>query len=169
MSLVGVNSVYNERHSRPFITNPTTVYSYNINMIRSKSVTALIAFFAMAVLFLPVFVFAGPAAAGQQFDPSGGAFGQLLRNIISFINTIIIPFILGIGFLFFVWGMFLYFIKGGADDDAKSQGKSLIVYATAGFVLIFIFWGLIELLARSTGFQDQNLDTTFVPRAPGGQ
>ncbi len=114
-----------------------------------------------AALFLPAFAFAG------QFEATGGDFGQFLRNVIGFINGIIIPFILGIGFLFFVWGMFLYFIKGGADDDAKSQGKSLIIYATAGFVLIFIFWGLIELLARSTGFQDQTLDTQFIPRAPG--
>lgn len=127
----------------------------------TKTITTSVSALILAALFLPAFAFAG------QFNATGGDFGIFLRNVISFINGYIIPFILGIGFLFFVWGMFLYFIKGGADDDAKSQGKSLIIYATAGFVLIFIFWGLIELLARSTGFQDQTLDTNFIPRAPG--
>jgi hypothetical protein len=125
----------------------------------TTGVSALVA--ATAALLLPAFALAG------NFEASGGAFGQFLRNVIGFINGIIIPFILGVGFLFFVWGMFLYFIKGGADDDAKTQGKSLIIYATAGFVLIFTFWGLIELLTSSTGFQDQTLDAQFIPRAPG--
>jgi len=116
---------------------------------------------ALALVCVPALASAG------QFSATGGDFGELLRNIIGFINTVIIPFILGIGFLFFVWGMFMYFIKGGADDDAKEKGKQLIIYATAGFVLIFIFWGLIELLTRSTGFQDQTLNTNIIPRAPG--
>jgi hypothetical protein len=102
----------------------------------------------------------------QGFDPSGGQFGALLNNILGFISRVLIPFILGIGFLFFVWGMFLYFIKGGADDEAKEKGKSLIIYALAGFVLIFIFWGLVRLLAVSTGFNQQTLDPGLIPSTP---
>jgi len=87
----------------------------------------------------------------QTFAADGGPLGETLTNLISFANAYVIPFILGIGFLFFVWGMFLYFIKGGSNDEDKARGKSLLVYATAGFVLIFIFWGLVSLLAESTG------------------
>lgn len=115
-----------------------------------------------ALFALPLMVF-----AGTGFQADGAQFGTFLRNVMTFINNVIIPFILGIGFLFFVWGMFLYFIKGGADDDAKESGKSLIIYATAGFVLIFIFWGLVELLTTSTGFKDDSLDKGFIPKAPG--
>ncbi|MBY0310381.1 hypothetical protein K2Q16_04545 [Patescibacteria group bacterium] len=115
-----------------------------------------------ALFAMPAVVF---GATGFQAD--GAQFGTFLQNVITFINNVIIPFILGIGFLFFVWGMFLYFIKGGADDDAKESGKSLIIYATAGFVLIFIFWGLVELLTNSTGFKDDSLDRGFIPKAPG--
>jgi uncharacterized membrane protein YidH (DUF202 family) len=95
-----------------------------------------------------------PFVAAAQFDPSGGEFGTLLGNIIDFTNDILIPFILGIGFLVFVWGMFRYFIAGGANDEAKEQGKSLMVYATLGFVLIIVFWGIVNLLAQSTGLDD---------------
>jgi len=106
------------------------------------------------MLVLPVVTFAQGAfytsVTGQ------GSFGALLGNIISFINGILIPFIIGIGFLFFVWGMFQFFIAGGANDEKKEQGKSLMVYATLGFVLIIIFWGVVNLLAGSTGFSGQN-------------
>jgi hypothetical protein len=97
-------------------------------------------------------------AAAQGFSPDGGPLGDTLSNIIAFINAYLIPFILGIGFFFLVWGIFLYFIKGGAHDEDKAKGKSLLVYATAGFVIIFIFWGVVEMLATSTGFLKPTID-----------
>jgi hypothetical protein len=96
-----------------------------------------------------------PMLALAQFDPGGGAFGDLLANLLMFANMILIPFILGIGFLVFVWGMFKFFIYGGADDDAKTSGKSLMVWATLGFVIIIIFWGVVNLIAESTGYDNE--------------
>ena len=103
---------------------------------------------ALAILVLPL-------SALAQFNPTGGQFGALLRDILIFTNGVLIPFILGIGFLMFVWGMFRYFIAGGANDEAKEQGKSLMIYATLGFVLIIVFWGVINLLTSSTGLNQQ--------------
>ena len=99
-----------------------------------------------------------PAVASAQFSASGGPFGDLLVNILAFANDVLIPFIIGIGFLFFVWGVFKYFIFGGANDEAKEQGKSLIIWATIGFVLIIIFWGVVNLLTESSGLDQQNLE-----------
>jgi hypothetical protein len=107
---------------------------------------------ASATLFaLPAVV---AAQGGIAEDGSGGEFGTLLGSILKFSNNVLIPFILGIGFLVFVWGMFRFFIAGGANDEAKEQGKSLMVYATLGFVLIIVFWGVVNLLAQSTGLDD---------------
>jgi len=105
--------------------------------------------FISALLVLP---WVSLAQGDFLTDGSGGTFGQLLIDILSFINIYLIPFIIGIGFLVFVWGMFQYFIYGGANDEAKEKGRSLMVYATLGFVLIIIFWGVVNLLAASTGF-----------------
>lgn len=93
----------------------------------------------------------------QGFDPSGGAFGELLANILIFVNEVLIPFIIGIGFLTFVWGMFKFFILGGADDEKKEQGKSLMIWATIGFVVIIIFFGVINLLTESTGLSGDSI------------
>jgi uncharacterized membrane protein YidH (DUF202 family) len=109
------------------------------------------------LLLAPVFAFA------QIADKSdGGAFEDLLGNILVFINDVIIPFIIGIGFLVFVWGMFKYFILGGANDEKKEQGKSLMIYATIGFVLIIIFFGVVNLLTESTGLSGETIRN--VPR-----
>ena len=101
---------------------------------------------------MPVVTF---AQDGGVIPDDGGPFGDLLKNILTFSNNVLIPFILGIGFLVFVWGMFQYFIAGGANDEKKEAGKSLMVYATLGFVLIIIFWGVVNLVASSTGLDDR--------------
>ncbi|MEK7462705.1 MAG: pilin [Patescibacteria group bacterium] len=118
---------------------------------------------ASAALFAPVFL----VSAQGITDPGGGAgdFERLLKNILDFINDVLIPFIIGIGFLVFVWGMFKYFIAGGSDEEKQKEGKSLMIYATLGFVLIVIFWGVVNLLASSTGLEDdRQLDD--IPQVP---
>ncbi len=117
-----------------------------------------------AVLLTPLMAMA--QATGLAGDGTGGPFQALLANILTFTNTVLIPFIIGIGFLVFVWGMFKYFIAGGANDDAKEQGKSLMIYATLGFLLIIVFWGVVNLLANSTGLQGQDIND-LVPVVEG--
>jgi uncharacterized membrane protein YidH (DUF202 family) len=98
------------------------------------------------------------AAAQIATTGGGGNFEKLLRNILDFTNDVLIPFIIGIGFLVFVYGMFKYFIAGGADEEKRESGKQLMIYATLGFVLIIVFWGIVNLLTSSTGLQSKQLD-----------
>jgi len=98
-------------------------------------------------------------------DGNGGPLETLLGNILQFSNNVLIPFIIGIGFLVFVWGMFQYFIAGGANDEKKEAGKSLMIYATLGFVLIIVFWGVVNLVANSSGLQGEDINDQ-VPDIP---
>ena len=118
-------------------------------------------FLGSAALFILPFV---TAAQGLTTNGSGGRLGQLLNNILTFTSNVLIPFILGIGFLAFVWGMFQFFIAGGSNDEAKEKGKSLMIYATLGFVIIIIFYGVVNFLADTTGLQDNNLRN--IPSVP---
>jgi len=114
-----------------------------------KSLTSL------ALFMFPFMVSAQGTGIANSAD--AGAFQDLLENILIFSNDVLIPFILGIGFLVFVWGIFKYFIFGGANEESKESGKSLIIWATIGFVLIIVFWGIVNLLTSSTGLVDQSL------------
>ncbi|MCB9811017.1 MAG: hypothetical protein H6779_04695 [Candidatus Nomurabacteria bacterium] len=113
-------------------------------------------FASSAAMFALPLAFAS-AQGGLATDGTGGPFELLLANILTFTNAVLIPFIIGIGFLVFVWGMFQYFIAGGANDESKEKGKSLMIWATLGFVLIIIFWGVVNLLTQSTGLQDNDI------------
>ena len=104
----------------------------------------------------------GISSAQIADSSNAGAFEDLLENILVFSNDVLIPFIIGIGFLVFVFGMFKFFILGGANDEKKEQGKSLMIYATIGFVLIIIFFGVVNLLSESTGLTGETIRN--VPR-----
>ncbi len=106
------------------------------------------------------------AAAQIATSGGGGEFQTLLKNILDFINTVLIPFIIGIGFLVFVWGMFKYFIAGGADEEKRESGKQLMIYATLGFVLIIVFWGIVNLLTNSIGLEGETLEDRPVIEVP---
>ena len=93
--------------------------------------------------------------AGGNAENSG--FANFLINTLEFINAVLIPFLIGVGFLVFVFGMFWYFIAGGADEDKRAKGRSLMIYAVLGFVLIVVFWGIINLLS-ATLFPDSAID-----------
>lgn len=113
---------------------------------------------SVALFLTPVVMVAAQGTQGLARQADGGPIQDLLGNILTFTNTVLIPFIIGIGFLVFVWGMFQYFIAGGANDESKDKGKSLMIYATLGFLLIIVFWGVLNLLAESTGLEGESLD-----------
>jgi hypothetical protein len=78
--------------------------------------------------------------------------GTFVSNIMLFMNNILVPFVFAFAFLVFIWGMFKAFILGGSDEAAQSQGKSLMLYALIGFVVMISLWGIVNLLVSSFGF-----------------
>lgn len=119
------------------------------------------------ILFSAGLTFLFPSISFAQLTTgNGGPFALFLANIVKFINETVIPFIIAIGFLFFVWGMFKFFILGGADDDKKAQGRSLMIHATFAFVAIILLFGIVNLITSSSGLEGEtlrNVPTVEIP------
>jgi hypothetical protein len=124
----------------------------------------------VAILMLVLIPTALTFAQTPEFGAKDSELTGFIETTQDFFNTIVVPFVLSIGFLFFVWGMFLYFIKGGHDEGEQEKGKSLMFYALGGFVLILSFWGLVNILVDGVGTGDQKLeDLPTVQPASYGQ
>lgn len=90
-----------------------------------------------------------------SFAQSTGSVQGLIAGTIGFINEILIPFVLGIAFLFFVINAVRFFIVGGSSDEGKENAKSLAIYSIGTFVFILAFWGLINVIASGIGLVEQ--------------
>lgn len=102
----------------------------------------------LGALFLPVLVQA------QTFN--GEVLGGYTAGIIDFINKYLIPFIWAIAFIVFLWGVYTFFIAGGADEEKRTQGKQLVMWAVIGFVVMTSLWGLVNLITNTLGFGGEN-------------
>ena len=115
---------------------------------------------AVATFVLPMFAFAQSLASGSG---QAGKIGDFLTTLLGFIQGILLPLILGIAFLMFVWGVFKFFILGGSDEEKQSEGKSLMIYAVAGFVLILSFYGIVNIVVNGIGAGN---GSAVVPKLP---
>ena len=115
---------------------------------------------------LPFASFAPLFALAQTTGPGNlNGVSEFLKNIIAFMNGTLVPGIFAIAFLVFLWGMFKTFILGGADEDKQEEGKHLMMYAIAGFVVMVSLWGIVNLVAQGFGFSgDQTIRN--IPNLP---
>ncbi len=70
-------------------------------------------------------------------------FTFILCRITSLLNSVL-PVLVALGVVYFVWGVVQYMI--GGDDEAKKKGKDQIIYGIIGLVVIVSLWGLVYLV-----------------------
>ena len=109
-------------------------------MNKILSTNLLMSIIAFALLILPV-------VAGAQ-DADFGNVRSFFDNIRGFIGNVLIPVVFALALLIFIWGMFQYFILGGGDEGKRGQGKSLMLWAIIGFVLMVTIWAIVNLIAN---------------------
>jgi hypothetical protein len=97
-----------------------------------------------------------PALAGAQ--SLGGVLG-LLAQAEDLINRVI-PFIIALAVLWFLWGIFR-FITNVGDPEKRKEATGMILWGVVGLFVMVSVWGLVNILVRSV-----NLDNT-APNAPG--
>ncbi len=105
-------------------------------------------------------VLLAPSIATAQF----GDVDNYIKSLGTFINGTLIPLLLAIAFLVFIWGIFKYFFYSGSDEDSRSKGRQLILWSVIGFVLIASIWGIVNLLAAGIDLQDQQIGN--LPNSP---
>ncbi|MES2994786.1 MAG: hypothetical protein V4681_02015 [Patescibacteria group bacterium] len=105
--------------------------------------------------------FLAPSFAFAQINATSAQ--TLAVGIIQFINSIVVPLIFALAFIVFIWGVFIYFIAGGHDEEKKESGKSLMLYGLIGFFVMVSVWGLVNIL---TGTFNLNKNVPPYPDAP---
>jgi hypothetical protein len=72
-------------------------------------------------------------------------FAQVVDNFIAAIVKPIVPFIIGLTVIYFLWGVTMY-IKNGASEDERDAGKQKMVYGIIALAVMLSFWGLAAVI-----------------------
>jgi len=110
--------------------------------------------FVFIVSFFPVVT----AAAGATVDSIGDLF-TLLAKIVNWL----IPFMVGLAVLYFLWSVLRY-IGAGDNVEKRTEGAKLMVYGVISIFVMVSVWGLVNLLGGTLNLN--NAMPTNLPAVP---
>ena len=96
-----------------------------------------------------------PLLALAQADTS--YFDTLLTDIGGFITNLV-PVLIGVAVVVFIYGVIKYTISGD-DEEERKKARSLMIYGIIAIFVIVSIWGLIAILQQLTGTAGTN---TFI-------
>jgi len=76
----------------------------------------------------------------------------LMGSIVDLINFVLVPLLMAIAFIVFLWGVYKYFILGAANEEKRTEGKNFVLYGIIGFVVIISLWGIVYVGIELLGF-----------------
>ncbi len=98
----------------------------------------------------------------QVILASGGTDLGGVARLISSVLGALVPLIIGLALLFFLWGMLVY-LWNGDDEDKREESKSFMLWGVIGLFVMVSVWGLVSLVANSFNF---HLPGGLVPTLP---
>ncbi len=111
----------------------------------------------------PVAVFAQTTGGGPTSCPGGQI--TTIQGIMCKVAEIlgaILPILVGLGIVYFVWGVITYMIA--SDEEAKTAGRDKIIFGVIGLAVIISVWGLVAILRNTFGLSNnQNITFPTVP------
>lgn len=116
------------------------------------------------VLASAPFVALAQTTGGTPARCTGGSVTTLQSLLCKFNELLgaVLPFLIAIAVVIFVWGVIQYVIA--SDEEAKSAGRDRIIYGIIGLVVIVGLWGLVRLVTNTFGLNNQtNIQFPTVP------
>lgn len=106
----------------------------------------------LAALFT---AFVAPLVAAAQASGYSGinvsAITPYSSGITGVINGILVPVLMAIAFIVFLYGVYKYFIQGAADEKSRTDGRQFTLWGIIGFVIILSLWGIVNLFMGTLG------------------
>lgn len=129
-------------------------------MITRFSLTAY--FWALSVFMTPLVTY-----AGLLQDMDAGQLGTAVGGLTTGIAGILVPLLLIMSFVAFLWGVFLYFFAGAGNEEKRATGRIYMIYAIMGFVFIATIWALVFFVTDTIGFGNTSSEPAIKPFVPG--
>lgn len=126
----------------------------------------------MVASFFMLVGFVAPSVVSAQNDTVKGDCNNIADNPnelqvlickIGLLVNSVIPIVISIGVLYFIWGVIHYAIA--RDEEAKAEGRSAMINGLIALLVIVSIWGIVNFMKRFLGV-DLNDNTIAVPCIP---
>ena len=101
-----------------------------------KDTRPLLWFIALSILLLPFLTYAQ-------------TLGTILQDISDILNTVI-PILMILATLVFLWGIITYITAAGDEEKLKSA-RTFIIWGLVGLFVMVAVWGLVQVLLNTFG------------------
>jgi len=105
--------------------------------------------YALSVLLFPVAAFAQGAAGINEAGPTN--FINSITNIIEKI----IPLLVGVAVLIFIWGVLKYILAGSDDASKRTEARGFMIWGIVAIFVMVSVWGLVGILQKASGVSGQ--------------
>ncbi len=85
------------------------------------------------------------STAGGQEGPLVG----IVSKIVLLGNSVVVPALYALGFLYILIGLVRYFFLEGGGSEGREKGKKVAIYGTIGMVVLFSVWGMVNLVLNT--------------------
>lgn len=83
--------------------------------------------------------------SAATFDSIFGPGGKIAS-----ILGMLVPILVGLGVVYFVWGLVQFIAKSG-DEKGREEGKSRMIWGIIGLFVIVSLWGLVKFVGATLG------------------
>lgn len=87
---------------------------------------------------------------------AGNGIGTLICNFQRILNSLV-PLLLALGVVYFVFGVVQYVIAGG--DEAKKKGRDHVINGIIGLTVIVALWGVVGLVVSTFDLGNTTFNT----------
>ncbi|MFA6430301.1 MAG: pilin [Candidatus Paceibacterota bacterium] len=115
----------------------------------------------MKKLLIAVSTFAMPFVAMAQAKVN--SIWDLFAMASAVLNKLV-PFIISLAVVYFIWGVFRYAVAG--DEEKKKEAKTQIIWGIVGIFVMVSVWGLVNILQGTfgtAGIQSGRVDQLLPP------
>jgi len=114
----------------------------------------------MKKIIISVLSLATPLAA-----MAATALGSTALSIVTDIQAILnvlLPVLMLVGVVVFLWGVIKYITSSG-DEEARKSARGYIIYGLIGIFIMVALWGIIQVAAQTLGIGGQTGGTIQLP------
>ena len=113
----------------------------------------------------PLVALAQVSTGGNPASCGGGGQITTIQGLLCKFNELlsaVLPVLIALGVVFFVWGVITYVVSG--DEEAKKKGRDRMIYGIIGLVVIVGMWGLVKIVTNTFGLDNRtNITLPTVP------